>query len=46
MKFKELVDKVYDILNRHNPNDFKNLSMDEQGEMCIRIARAIKFEWK
>jgi len=39
---KNLVDKVYDILYRNNPNNFRWLSLDEQGEMCVRIARAIE----
>ena len=43
---KNLVDKVYDILNRYNPNNFKGLSMDEQGEMCVGIAKAIVFQYK
>jgi len=43
---KKFIDIVYDILYRNNPNNFRGLSLDEQGEMSMRIASAIEFKWK
>ena len=37
----EIIELVYNRMRKTNYNNFNLLSMDEQGETCIRIARAI-----
>jgi len=39
---KDLVEKIYDVLVKVNPNDFRGLSLDAQGEKTIKIAKLIK----
>lgn len=41
MKMSKLIDYVYDHLYKNNP-EFKEMSLDAQGEVCILIASFIK----
>ena len=40
-KIQDMSLRVHIVCSRTNVHNFNNLSMDEQGEMCVRIARAI-----
>lgn len=40
-KIQKMATRVHMVCVRHNPNNYKGLGMDEQGDMCVRIARAI-----
>lgn len=40
-KIQEMATHVHMVCVRHNPNNYKSLGMDEQGDICVRIARAI-----
>lgn len=38
---QEIIDQVYLVLSKNNPNNFNELGLDEQANSCIRIARCI-----
>jgi len=41
MKMSEFIDLIYNHLHKNNP-EFKKMSLDAQGEICMLIAKFIR----